>query len=163
MKLQNAAHWAEIVSALAIVISLLYVGIQVTDNTSATRSASASHANTEFIAWYTHVSSDPQLMDVWLRGVKEPDSLTEQEFLRFIFLLHIVMLQFQNNYYLEQEGTLEERILLTITTTLTTIKGTPGFDRYWALRKNYFFLEYRSFIEELMYNSEYKPSPTYAQ
>ena len=51
MKLSDAANWAEIVSALGLVISLVYVGIQVTDNTSAMRSETASNANTEFINW----------------------------------------------------------------------------------------------------------------
>ena len=78
MKLSEAANWAEIVSATGLVISLIYVGIQVTDNTSAMRSETASNASTEFIDWYTHVSADPELMDVWLRGVTAPETLDEQ-------------------------------------------------------------------------------------
>jgi hypothetical protein len=161
--LTDAANWAEVISAVAIVFSLVYVGIQVADNTSATRSASASHANTEFIDWYTHISSDPEIVDVWYRGVREPENLTDQEFLRFIFLVHIIMLQYQNNYYLVEEGTLEKKVLDSITLTLTTIKGSSGFDRYWNLRKQLFYPEYRAFIEELMYNSQHMPSPTYTK
>jgi hypothetical protein len=163
LKLSDAANWAEVISAVAIVVSLIYVGVQVSDNTSATRSASASHANTEFIGWYTHISSDPEIVDIWYRGVRDPESLTDQEFLRFIFLVHIIMLQFQNNYYLVEEGTLEKKVLESITLTLTTIKGTAGFEKYWALRKQLFYPEYRTFIEELMYNSQHEPSPTYTQ
>ena len=163
MKLREAANWAEVVSAVAIVISLIYVGVQVDDNTAATRSATASHANTLFIEWYSHISDDPELMDVWFRGVREPETLNQQEFLRFVFLLHMIMLQYQNNYYLVQEGTLEKKVLDAITLTLTTIKGTPGFERYWSLRKGLFYPEYKQFIEQLMYNSEYSASPTYTE
>jgi hypothetical protein len=163
LKLSDAAKWAEVISAVAIVFSLVYVGIQVSDNTSATRSASASHANTEFIEWYKHVSADPEIVDVWYRGVRDPESLADQEFLRFIFLVHIIMLQFQNNYYLVEEGTLEKKVLDSITLTLTTIKGTSGFERYWNLRKELFYPEYRAFIEELMYNSQHNPSSIYAE
>ena len=161
MKLSDAAKWAEIVSAVGLVVSLIYVGVQVTDNTSATRSATASNASTEFIDWYTHLSSDPELMDVWLRGVTAPDSLDAQEELRFIFLLHIVMLQFQNNYYLVEEGTLDEKMLASINNTLTTIQGTPGFALYWPLRKDLFFPEYRAFVEELMFKPGGLPNPSY--
>ena len=163
MKLNDAANWAEIISAIAIVVSLIYVGVQVSDNTSATRSASASHANTEFIGWYEHLSSDPEIVDVWYRGVIEPENLTDQEFIRFIWLVHIVMLQFQNNYYLVEEGTLEKKVLDSIAITMTTIKGSAGFERYWGLRKKLFYPEYRMFIEDLMYNSQHKASPTYTQ
>ena len=161
MKLSEAANWAEIVSAIGLVISLIYVGIQVTDNTSAMRSETASNASTEFIDWYTHMSGDPELMDVWLRGVTEPDSLDEQESLRFVFLLHIIMLQFQNNYYLVEEGTLDEKMLLAINNTLSTIRGTPGFAMYWSLRRDLFNPEYQAFVEQLMIETDGLPNPSY--
>jgi len=161
MRLSDAAKWAEIVSAVGLVISLVYVGVQVTDNTSATRSATASNASTEFIDWYTHVSSDPALMDVWLRGVTEPESLDDQEELRFIFLLHIVMLQFQNNYYLVEEGTLDPKMLDSINNTLAAIRGTPGFELYWPLRKDLLYPEYRAFVEKLMFRPGGQPNPSY--
>lgn len=161
MKLSEAANWAEIVSAIGLVISLIYVGIQVTDNTSAMRSETASNASTEFIDWYTHMSGDPELMDVWLRGVTEPDSLDEQESLRFVFLLHIIMLQFQNNYYLVEEGTLDEKMLLAINNTLSTIRGTPGFAMYWSLRRDLFNPEYQAFVEQLMFETDGPPNPSY--
>jgi hypothetical protein len=103
------------------------------------------------------------LIDVWYRGVRETETLTEQELLRFIFLLHMIMLQYQDNFYLVEEGTLEAKVLNAITQTPTTIKGTPGFDSYWDLRKQLFYPEYRAFIEDLMYHSKYDASPTYTQ
>ena len=161
MKLSAAAKWAEIVSALGIVVSLIYVGIQVTDNTRAMRSETASNASTEFIDWYTHLSGNPELMDVWLRGVTAPETLDEQQSLRFVFLLHIIMLQFQNNFYLVEEGTLDEKVLSAINNTLATIRGTPGFAMYWSLRKELFFPEYQAFVERLMFETEGQPNESY--
>lgn len=161
MKLSEAANWAEIVSAVGLVISLIYVGIQVTDNTSAMRSETASNASTEFIDWYTHLSGDPELMDVWLQGVTEPEALDEQEQLRFVFLLHIIMLQFQNNYYLVEEGTLDEKMLYAVNNTLATIRGTPGFEMYWSLRRDLFNPEYQAFVERLMFETDGLPNKSY--
>ena len=45
IKLSELAHLAEIVGAFAVVISLIYVGIQVNDSTAAVRAASANDAN----------------------------------------------------------------------------------------------------------------------
>ncbi len=163
MKLSDAANWAEIVSAIGLVISLVYVGIQITDNTSATRSETASNANSEFIDFYTLVASDAELTDVWLRGVNSPDTLTQAESVRFTFVLHTVMLQFQNNYYLVDEGTLDPRMLEAINNTLGTIRGTPGFDYYWRNRKALFFPEYQAYIETLMYEKEGGPNALYDQ
>ena len=161
MNLKNAASWSEIISALAIIISLIYVGIQVTDNTVATRTATATQANIQLIDFYKHLSESQEVVDIWYAGVREPESLTEQEFLRFTFLLHSVMLQFQNNFYLAQEGTLEKKILNTITLNMTLIKGTLGFEKYWKLRKKLFFPEFNMYIENLMFNSEHEANPVY--
>lgn len=161
MKLSEAANWAEIVSAVGLVISLIYVGIQVTDNTSALRSETANNASTQFIDWYAHVSDDAEPMDVWLRGVTAPDTLDEQQSLRFIFLVHIIMLQFQNNYYLVEEGTLDEKMLSAINNTLATLRRTPGFDMYWSRRRGLFYPEYQAFIERLMFETEGLPAPSY--
>ena len=163
MKLSEAANWAEIVSALGLVISLIYVGIQVTDNTSAMRSVTSSNASTELTDWYTHISADPELIDLWLRGVTDPETLDKQQTLRFIFLVHIVMLQFQNNYYLVEEGTLDEKMLYAINNTLATIRGTPGFEMYWSLRQNLLYPEYRAFVERLMFENEGLPNESYRQ
>ena len=161
VKLSDAASWAEIVSALGLVISLIYVGIQVTDNTSAMRSETSSNASTELTDWYTHISADPALIDIWLRGVTDPETLDEQQSLRFIFLVHIVMLQFQNNFYLVEEGTLDEKMLSAINNTLATIRGTPGFKMYWSLRRELLYPEYRAFVEQLMFEKEGQPNESY--
>ena len=74
MQLREAADWSEVVSAVAIIVSLIYVGVQVTDNTAATRTATASHASTEFIDWYEHISSDAETTSIWLRGAQRATS-----------------------------------------------------------------------------------------
>lgn len=51
----------------------------------------------------------------------------------------------------------------SITLTLTTIKGTPGFELYWSLRRDLFYPEYKQFIEELMYQSQYEANPSYTR
>lgn len=163
MKLSEAANWAEIVSAIGLIISLIYVGVQITDNTSATRSETASSANAEFIDFYTLVTSDAELTEVWLRGVNEPETLTPTESVRFVFVLHTVMLQFQNNFYLVEEGTLDPRMLQAINNTLGTIRGTAGFDYYWSNRKSLFFPEYQEYIEALMYKMEGEANAIYRQ
>ncbi len=44
LKLSDMSNVADVVSAIAIVISLVYAGLQVSDNTKATRSYTANGA-----------------------------------------------------------------------------------------------------------------------
>ena len=52
LKLAEFASIAEIIGAFAIVISLVYVGVQVNDSASAVRAASANDANVALQSWY---------------------------------------------------------------------------------------------------------------
>ena len=70
MKLSEAANWAEIESAVGLVVSLICVGIQVTDNTSAMRSETASNASTQFIDWYAHLKFVPDKLPFRLGGIQ---------------------------------------------------------------------------------------------
>ena len=52
LKLSKLASIAEIIGAFAVVISLIYVGVQVNDSASAVRAASTNDANVALQSWY---------------------------------------------------------------------------------------------------------------
>ena len=59
------------------------------------------------------------------------------------------------------QGTSIVIFLTWITSTLTAIKGTPGWEMYWGLRRNLFRQEFVQFIEGRMYESDYEASEIY--
>jgi len=69
--------------------------------------------------------------------------------------------QFQNNYYLVQEGTLEKKVLNSMTNNMTLVKGTPGFKKYWELRKRLFDPEFKMYIHKLMIDSQIQENKIY--
>jgi len=146
IKLSEMANVAEIISAIAIVVSLIYVGVQVTDNTKAIRSAAANDAANSIQAWYLATGTDLSTSDLFLRGVKEPESLTKSENFQFIMLMHAVMLGFQNAYFMEKEGTLDTRISNALTATMASIHDYPGWKHYWEQRKEVFSPEFQKFV-----------------
>jgi len=58
IKLSDFASIAEIIGAFAVVISLVYVGVQVNDSAGAVRSAAANDANVAVQNWYMQIGSD---------------------------------------------------------------------------------------------------------
>lgn len=59
-KLSDIASIAEIIGSVAIVVSLIYVGVQVNDSTRAVRSANANDISAAIADWYNVVGSNPQ-------------------------------------------------------------------------------------------------------
>ncbi len=65
-KLSDLAIIAEIIGGFAVVISLIYVGVQVNDSAGAVRSASANDANVALQNWYLQIGSDQQTSELFL-------------------------------------------------------------------------------------------------
>jgi len=147
-KLQEYALWAEIISAIAIVISLFYVGLQLGDNTKATLSASASASSATTQDWYLTIGSNPSSSKIWIRGMSNPETLNEDEWVQFVFLSTAIMQSFQNSYYLAQEGTLDTEVQKAITETLLITKDQPGFKLYWSQRKSTYQESFRNYVDE---------------
>lgn len=69
--LQEVASIAEIAGGFAVVISLIYVGLQLRQNTSAIRSATAQAVHDNYAAWYINLPNDPALNDLVIKGLQD--------------------------------------------------------------------------------------------
>ena len=72
LKLSEWASVSEIVGAAAVIISLVYVGYQVHDNTSAIRSSAANDASVEMQSWYLELGSNREASDLWFNDMTCP-------------------------------------------------------------------------------------------
>ena len=79
LKLSEWANLAEIIGAFAVVVSLLYVGIQVNDSASAVRSASANDANVALQNWYLQIGSDRETSELFYTALTSETALSDDE------------------------------------------------------------------------------------
>jgi len=150
LKLSEWANAAEIIGAAAIVVSLIYVGIQVDDSTRAVRSAAANDTASALSAWYAQLGTNAQASTVFLNAMTNPDSLSREELFQFVVQMHGLMMEYQAAYYLSQEGTLDEELQESITATLLGVRDMPGFAIYWQQRRGLFKPTYRDYVENLI-------------
>ena len=141
---------AEIVSAFAIIVSLIFVGIQLRENTIATRSATANAIHSDVSTWYMELGNNNQSSTLFLNYLGNPDSLSSEERFQITMLAHSMLLKIQNSYYLEKEGTLDQHIRWSVTNAIIAVKDQPGFNLFWQQRKAMFFPEFRASIDSLM-------------
>ena len=152
LKLSDMAHIAEIVGAVVIVVSLIYVGIQVNDSTRAVRSATANETTAAMSAWYVTVGSSEQATRVFYDGMTNPESLSNQELTQYIYMSHGLFLEYQAAFYLSQEGTLDLRLQQSLVNTIAGVREMPGFLKYWQQRRDLFEPGFREFVDDLIAN-----------
>ena len=137
----------EAIGLAAVVLSLVFVGLEVNESTRATRSATAAETTATIAEWYIALGNDQQASSVLRRFVTDPQSLTIDEQYQAVMNIHALMLILQSSFYLEEEGTLSPQIRRSITTAMTS---EPGIRFYWEQRKPIFVNEdFIAFIEQL--------------
>ena len=149
-RLADLAHLAEIVGAFAVVVSLVYVGIQVNDGVGASRSASVNDANVALQSWYLEVGTNEQTSNLFYRGLLSDEALPNEEEFQFLMIFHGVFLAFQNSYWLAEEGTLDPELLEALTAAILGVKDTPGMQRYWRQRRSYLNESFGLYVDELL-------------
>ena len=150
LKLSDWASIAEVIGAIAIVVSLIYVGIQVNDSTRAVRSATANETSAALSSWYSSIGASAQASEVFYNGVTDPGSLSIEETAQFIYLIHGLFIEYQAAYYLGQEQTLDEGVQESITNTLVGVREQPGVLMYWEQRRDLFEPGFRRFFDDLI-------------
>jgi hypothetical protein len=150
LKLSEWANVAEIIGALAVIISLIYVGLQVNDNTSAIRSAAANDASVVMQNWYLAMGSDRQAGDIWFNAMTSPEPLATHDEFQFLMMMHASILGMQNSYLLTQEGTLDAEFREAITTAIVAVKDLPGMRRYWRQRRGFFHSGFAEYVDDLL-------------
>jgi hypothetical protein len=104
----NLRAASEIGGALVVLIGLVFVGIELRQNTSAVEAAtvqSLTDASNEFILT---IASDPDLVRVWNAGLFDSGAMDEKDYARFFLLARSYWLRMQNAYSQYERGTLGE-------------------------------------------------------
>jgi len=106
-KLSEWASVAELVSAIAVVVSLLYVGFQINQNTNEVRAANRQQLVSRAHSAVTAIATSPELAGIMAK-VGEGSTLTSTELSQYGYLVRGVLYDVQEAYLLYQEGRLGE-------------------------------------------------------
>ena len=120
----------EIVGALAVVISLVYLASQIRIQNRESRAASV-HQVIEGYRSSIATLLEPEMAEIWVLAVSDFDSLTPSQRLRFIVYVTFTLRSFEDAYFQWREGRLEAVIWRALIAPLVDVKSTPAFDRFW--------------------------------
>ena len=157
MNLNDLANLGQIIGAVAVVISLFYVASQIRQNTNAVRSATAQTVHEHFANWYHLVAADDELAQIAANGLRDYESLSETEKVRFIALFMAFLSYGQNAFLKWRKGLLEPALWIGWEQVLMNLIGAPGGKAFWKERAYMFGDEFRQYIETDLMKREPHP------
>ncbi len=157
MPLDQLANIAEISAAALLIVSLIYVGLQVRQSTKAAY-ASTNQAHAEVANGYIGlINASNNLADVLHHGAKGLSNLKEGNLIRFLAFHDQVFVAFQSFYLQYLKRTLDERIWHTYKHAMLDLLVQGGSQDWWELRKHVFCEDFRNYVEDLTKREQGKP------
>lgn len=164
MALEQWTYIAEIVAASAVVVSIIFLGIEVRQNTLAVR-LSTLHDVKDTIREVNLLAAERgDLAGVLLEGFKDLSTLNGEQKVRFYTYAHNLYLGYENLYLQYIGGALDSAHWSGMAQHMVDVSKVPGMKAYWADRRQWFTEEFRKYWENEVLptpaHSDYRPMGT---
>ena len=146
------AALSEAFGVIAVVMSLIFVGLQIRQGTNAAKIEAVRNTSSEWRGVYEGVASDSRLADVMYRGVNDYKKLDGAELMQFNAAIHSFFHVAASTFYQYENGALDQGTFDGIFRQLRQIIGLPGIKEYWASRKEIFSEQSQAYFDKEIYS-----------
>jgi len=136
--LSELANIGETLGGVAVLVSLIYLILEVKRSTKTARSASAWNATTAFAELCEGISHNRELSALVFRAtsdVTKPEDLTPDEFAQYFMFCRSVLFKYEAQYFLWKEGTLSDEMWQTRRKWARSFFSQPIPARIWEIEK----------------------------
>ncbi len=148
MTLVDLANIGQIVGSLAVIGSLIFVGLQIRQNTRATR-ATALQMNADYWLNYFTLLADKQFSEVYSKGAVGKVELEGSQFGQFFFLCRATFMGCENQHHQYLSGLLDDDAYKGYEATIREqIAAFPGVRAMWQLVKHTYGTEFAKFLDK---------------
>ena len=149
MSLEQLSLLSQVISAIAVVASLIFVGIQLRHSTRAAR-ASASQAHSAlYYAINASIIDNGELAEIWRECLVDFDAQSPNARVRFLALASSLFRFYEASRVQWLRGQLDKEHWQMIERQATSLAAQPGIKAWWTLRRQWHSEEFRRWYEAL--------------
>lgn len=128
MTITELAEVAEVVAAVGVLLSLIYVGYEIRQNTTAVRSTAYQAIHDAEDGFWSDLAGDAGAARLWEQGLDSgPEPLAEGDRERFTVVARRLIYLFQNVHYQYRKGVVDEELWEAWLASLDEFLAEPGF------------------------------------
>lgn len=131
----------EVVGAIAVVATLIYLSVQTRQNTKAVQHATARGVTEDANAWRYRIIDNPEVSELLRGGLRDPDALSPNDKYRFRMLMDALVFHWQHAF---------EAGSPIPTTNITRMLETPGGAWYWARARDVMNSGFIGYVDDLI-------------
>jgi hypothetical protein len=147
LKLSDWASVAEISTSIVVVVSLAYIGLELTQNTQALQQASYQSANDYLLQMDLAQATNEDLNRLVMTAETSPKETTAEEWERFTKIAYSRYGLWEYIFLAGQEGAINSAQLLVFEPYFVETSCKPGYVRFWRDHKGGFSPMFQQYIQ----------------
>jgi hypothetical protein len=149
----------EIVGGAGVIISLLYLAIQIRKDARARRANAIHEQSRAFAEAQRTAATNTELLDVYFRGIQDFSCLKGPELVRFSAFFGHTFRVWEDSYFQWMDGNLDRRIWNGHEAIIDDMVSLPGVHAWWPTRSHWYSAEFQAVIQKKI--SEARPQTMY--
>ena len=147
MTLEDIANIGELIGGVGVLVSLIYLAIQVRQNTLAQRAESRLAATRSWTEWYILGAQDPEIVRIMNEGFLNPSELTSTDRARFLWIFGTIASKMEEMYSQHKVGLIDDSLWNKYRGTLAAYLENPVAKEWWDSGAAPFSDDFRLSIE----------------
>jgi len=154
MSLETLSQLGEFVGGFGVILSLVYVAIQVRSNTVSQRADMTARILDRMAAQQHTYAFDAEASKFFSRAITDPTKLTVDERTQFAWLMteFLSAMEFLKQQF--EEGNVDEQTWVRWSNTLDWWLTFPGVRAYWTGRPTPYTNAFTDFVEDRLVNGK---------
>ena len=140
----------EIVGAAVVFLTLIYLALQIRQNTSSVRLAAVDAAITHMSNVRQGIFADAEVTEIYIQGGKDPTGLDEKSLVRYRLLIHNILLSISIIHAQSELAELSKSNWECHIRIVERVVSTPGGAWFWDNYRHEFEDSFRNEVDKLL-------------
>jgi hypothetical protein len=150
MTLEEISFVAGIITGIGVIISLIFVGLQLREQNRESRLAAIRQISLDLQRIADSMRDDPQMIEIWLQSLTEGmESLDQVSGQRVTFFFTTLVRIWQDAFFQQRDGRLDEHTWISVERSWRSLAATKSFRQYWTHRSNTYSDEFVNYLNGL--------------
>lgn len=160
MSIEQLGNVGEFLGSVGVFISLIYLALQIRRNTETERTRTYQSVVSDFGQLNYTMAASPELSLLFVHALENFEDLNVEERARISQLFFSAFHNFENMFYQNSRGYLEEDVWQGWRKIMLTYFNQPGMKSWWGMRRDVFSETFATYLEGEKLD---KKIPSYSQ
>ncbi len=147
----------QVVGALAVVITLVYLASQVRENARGVRRGATAEAIAAYRQWNQQIIADPLMNHILIKGLRGIETLSEDELTRVWGMAINLFKTAENLHFQYASGAMDLNVWTGWEYLLNGLLTTTGCQQLYRQRRRAFSTSFQDWMDNRVADTEFKP------